>query len=326
MFLGLGLGITPSAMIGRPIAPKLDLQFASGSYGVDGIYSASLPAAWSYTRSLAAYGQTLTGTLTSFAENTPRIISGRGLLLEPSRQNIVTYSQQLDAGGGWAGLNATVTANARTAPDGTATMDAIVESNTNNAVHRVQSVGINVTSGVTYAFSGYHEKGAADYVIINLSPGVFGTNSAAFNMATGAVVSATGGAASIEAMANGQYRWSVVIAATATSACQLFINPSTSSSSSAYVGVIGRTNAYAWGIQGEAGSAPSSYIANVASANTQGEDEPRLTIPAGASRYIIDLEGGSQLTGSVTGGDTFDFSPSAIPGVSGKYVSRLRII
>lgn len=319
MFLGLGLGISTRG--GGVSQPKLDLNFATGSYGVNGAYSASLPAAWAYTRSLAAYGQTTGGALTSFAVDTPRIISGRGLLLEPSRTNsLIQTSVYNNVAWQDSGTSVTVTANTQVAPDGTTTGDTLAA--TTAASNNVREARTLVAS-TQYVFSVYLKQGTATRSRLQVFNFTASANVVAATVTWSAGVptlSATTGVWSTpEAMTGGWYRL-VGVATTqvnANPAVGFIIFPDD-------IGTTGTT--FAWNADVQAGSAAATPIVNTTTAQTRGEDEPRLTIPAGASRYIIDLEGGSQLTGSVTPGDTWDFSPSAIPGVSLKYVSRVRII
>lgn len=113
--------------------PSLDLDFEKDIYKVEG-ESDTFANTVTYTRADAVASKYhASGKLATVGVDTPQFeydpdTGERYLLLEPSRTNLLTYSEEFD-NASWAnGLasnwtNAVVTANTATAPDGTTTAD-----------------------------------------------------------------------------------------------------------------------------------------------------------------------------------------------------------
>ena len=202
-------------------------------------------------------------SLLDFTRTTSGTFVGSNGLIQttPASVNLLTFTQDFD-NAVWTKTNATITANATTAPDGTATADAVVEDATASAVHRLASSGSSVTSGLTYTLSVFAKKNAVDFLFLNYGSAFFGAAAAVFNIATGSVVSQTLGTASISSVGNGWYRCVFVVTAIATGSSQIFYQPSDNSSSAAYTGVNGRTSAFLWGAQLEVGSTATDYTRN----------------------------------------------------------------
>jgi hypothetical protein len=131
-----------------------------------------------------------------------------------SRYNLLTYSEQFD-NAGWTKTNATVTANAAVAPDGTTTADKLVENGANSTHQSSQSV---TTAAVAYTFSVYVKAAERSFVYLYHTQTTAGT---VFNLSTGVTAGNSGlsapTSATIEALANGWYRCSIVVTATAAS-------------------------------------------------------------------------------------------------------------
>jgi hypothetical protein len=124
--------------------------------------------------------------------------------------NLLLYSQGFDDAN-WTKLNGTTTAaNTTVAPDGTTTADTIIEAATTNIFGVRQSASL--PAGST-AFSVYVKPNGRNWVQLNCAAG--GSGSAFFNISTGAVGTTSGATASISAAANGFYRCTIVVTATA---------------------------------------------------------------------------------------------------------------
>jgi hypothetical protein len=162
----------------------------------------------------------------------------------------------------WTKTNATISANATTSPDGYANADSLID-NTTNAVHRINTGNINVTSANAYTLSFFVKKGYVDYVHVEFPSAEFGSNKAVFNIDNGTITSETiANSAKIESYINGWYRCSLTLTATSSGAfAKFYINPSTSSTSTSYIGT-NSVSVYLWGAQLEAGAYATSYIPN----------------------------------------------------------------
>jgi hypothetical protein len=129
--------------------------------------------------------------------------------------NLLTFSEQFD-NVIWTKQNATITANAAIAPDGTMTADKIVPTTANN-YHSTRQ-GTTVTSSVGYSL---YAK-ADGYSQIGIRESTTYGSSVVFNLANG-TVSGTFGATltitnpSIEAVGNGWYRLSFALSGAAAS-------------------------------------------------------------------------------------------------------------
>ena len=122
------------------------------------------------------------------------------------RRNLLTHTEQFD-NAAWVKTNATVTANAAVAPDGTTTADKLIETAT-TGVHFAEQVPVMGAS--PHTASAYFK--AAEYATASIFLTQSGNNGAVFDLAAGTVVSVTTGAGNTAAIVdagNGWYRCSV---------------------------------------------------------------------------------------------------------------------
>jgi hypothetical protein len=207
-----------------------------------------------------------------------------GLLVEESRTNLLTYSEQFDDAD-WAKGNVSITANttATTAPDGTNSADKLVE-NTANAQHITYK---NITgSNETVTFSVFAKAGERIILAMQLSNFLTEAVLVNFNLLLGTKSTIIGGgidytnsSASIIPYPNGWYR--CIITSTKGAAVNTVNNPSLATNnnfagSSFYTGD-GTSGIYIWGAQLEAGAFPTSYIPTVASTRTRAADNASIT-------------------------------------------------
>jgi len=162
------------------------------------------------------------------------------LLLEPSRQQLLQYSEYFD---GWTGNGASITTNSTTSPEGVQNASTITGVSGNNRIYLLETT----TSGTTYTLSFYAKKGTSSTIgldFINVSSGTtfnFDTKSWGTNAAWDLF--------DYEELDNGWFRLYGVIDSNTTSAgIGIYVES-------------GET-AYIFGAQLEAGSYPSSYIPN----------------------------------------------------------------
>jgi hypothetical protein len=206
-----------------------------------------------------------------------------GLLIEESRTNLVLYSEEWN-NAAWSKFNTTITANAAVAPGGTVTADAIVENTAAGAYHSTSQNFIKAASATTYTFSVY-AKSANRTIGLRLSETSPGTSGAvtAYNLATGAVVTAAGtygttftnASGSITAVGNSWYRVTLTVTSGPETSIQAQVYMQ-NGANSVYTGD-GWSNILLWGAQLEAGGFATSYVATVATTQTREADVATMT-------------------------------------------------
>lgn len=242
-----------------------------------------------------------------------RLTGGPGYLVEEARTNLVLQSQTL--GTTWAATRASVSADATAAPDGTTTADKLVEDGTAANNHNLSQGYANFTSGTTYALSIYAKKAERERFLFQLPNSAFPANAeATFNLNTGVVASTGAGAssASIQALANGWYRCTVIAVCDATTSGSYVVYLDDGSSAS-YNGD-GTSGAYFWGAQLEAGAFATSYIPTTTASVTRAADIPTLSTTLynkswPATMYARFITGPAA---SISGGLLSEYSTGAI--------------
>ena len=231
-------------------------------------------------------GTTLPYQKTETRLNIPRLDYSNGtcpsLLVEPQRTNLLTYSSSFD-NANWAKLDATITANSTTAPDGTLTADKFI-ANANNAAHAFYQ---SVPSGA-YSFSIYAK--AAEETVFSLWLNDFSKN-ARFDLSSGTVVFSNVTSANITDVGNGWFRCDVYDT-TLTTFVAIF-----GRNGAAYVGN-GVNGMFFWGAQVEAGSYATSYIPTTSASVTRNADSVSKT---GITSLIGQTEGTIFFDGVING-------------------------
>jgi hypothetical protein len=233
---------------------------------------------YTFTRASDGYYENSDGTLTLFGSGALRR-GDRGVLIEGSRTNLLTYSQEFD-NGAWGKTNATITANSTAAPDGTITADTFTD-NATSGLHRLITASTSWTSGTAYTASIFAKAGTSSFIQITFPTGVLSTNPYAnFDVSAGTVTaSGGGGTGRITALANGWYRCSLTATAdgTATTGMIFYRSPDgTSTYAPSYSG--SSTTIFIWQADLQAGAFPSSPIVTVAAAATRAADVLSYTV------------------------------------------------
>ncbi len=290
--------MTPASII--PVfgsqRPYADLNFAGGSFGLDGRSVSDLTAlpGFTFTRASTAMFYGSNGLLQTAASGVARLVydpvtlASQGILVEEARTNLALQSQTF--GTTWTQTSITVGDNVAASPDGTSNADGIVEDGTSNP-HRV-SQAVSVVSGTAYTLSVFVKVANVNFIQL-----VFGTptyfpagNGAWFNVSTGVVVSTgTSTTSTITSVGNGWYRCGITVTAVGTGSVNFFLNPSDNSSSATYTGTNGRTSVYLWQAQLEAGTGASSPVPTTTAAVTRAADVPVLTglsVPDGSTLVL----------------------------------------
>jgi hypothetical protein len=179
--------------------------------------------------------------------------------MEASRTNICLQSADLATT--WALTTATVTANSTTAPDGTATADALVEDATAASIHQIAQ-GITFAATTPYTFSAWIKPAGRTWVELRYSAGFGTATSAFFNLSGSGSVGTllNSPTATITPYANGWYRCTVASTSGAAPAGgQVIFRLANADNGSVYNGD-SVSGCYVWGCQVEVGAFPSSYI------------------------------------------------------------------
>lgn len=173
------------------------------------------------------------------------------------RWNLLNYSQGFD-NAAWTKLNASVTGDTTTAPDGSTTADKLIENTTASVAHRL-SQSLSLTSGTTYTLTVYLKAAGRTVGYLALPAAAFGGASTGAYFDLSAVTTTNFGTATatITAVGSGWYQCSVTATATVTATDIVGIYTAVGTSTT-YTGD-GTSGLYLWGAQLEVGSAFTTY-------------------------------------------------------------------
>jgi hypothetical protein len=220
------------------------------------------------------------GLIQSASVNTQRIdysTGTAGLLVEESRTNTILYSQDY-TNIAWGLFNvlpfgAGSIANATTAPDGSLTANKIVEDTTVNSRHDIYQ-GVTTTAA-SWTYSQFLKAGERTWAKLRLDvAGSF--KGAYFNLATGEIGTVDAGyTAKIQSFADGWYRCSVTVTATATTFFSS-VRMATANGVDIYTGD-GVSGLFLGGSQTELGAFATSYIPTEAATVARNADVATMT-------------------------------------------------
>jgi hypothetical protein len=269
--------------------PSLLLDFAG---------TGTLDPRVTFTRSTTGTYYNSSGVLSTAAINAPRFdynpstLAPLGLLIEQSSTNLLTYSQDF-SNAVWTKTNATITTTAGIAPDGTQTLQLLVES-TATGLHAVSETYTKAASAITYTQQVIFKAKERTYSYIQVSDGSGNGAIVYFNLSTGAISTAVAGvgtaftslSATITAQGNNTYKCTLTSTSnTATSFVAQF-GSSTDGSTNSYTGD-GYSGIYIWGAQLEALAFPTSYIPTTSAQVTRASDNASMTGANFSSWYNI---------------------------------------
>jgi hypothetical protein len=257
------------------VAPTLSSDFTKNEhklYEQYGLEPKTLPQTWDVTRASTATRVNALGLIEEVPIDTARIDYDpetgecKGLLVEEQRTNLLTWSEDF-SNAAWGKVNATITANAVAAPDGTTTVDKLVES-TGTGEHYVEKSHPAQPVGTKMVASIFVKAYSADRDFeMRLAGGVVART--LINANTKTVKSGTG---FVEEWGNDYLRVVTPFEVTKGTIPILFraqlLDPV---DGRIYTGD-GTGGIYIWGAQLEEGSYPTSYIPTQASAVTRVAD------------------------------------------------------
>ena len=214
------------------------------------------------------------GTLKYAAIDEPRF-EKEGLLIEGASTNIVKESEDLSSGY-WFSNRATVNTNVRAAPDGTTTVNKIIEDASASNTHYTRSIlsGLLAT-GTTYTGSVFLRAAERTKCQIRFGD-INGSDAINVNLATGTITTTGTATGTIVALDDGFYRVSVTVTISAGNN-YFYINLADGAGSTYYSGD-GVSGIYAWGAQVEELPFASSYIPTSTVAVTRSANYCQLTM------------------------------------------------
>ena len=188
----------------------------------------------------------------------------KGLLIEESRTNLLTYSEDF-SNASWARNNQNINTNVITAPDGTLTADKLITINA-SPIHDLFKTP-NLSSN-TYTLSIFAKAAEQNLMRLRIDDGIIGRNTI-FNLTTGTVSSSNNVTSpSIIQYPNGWYRCSITVT---TNIINVVFNTPYPWSGD------GTSGLYLWGAQLEVGAFPTSYIPTTASIVPRSADNAQMT-------------------------------------------------
>jgi hypothetical protein len=261
------------------VLPTLNLDFAN---------SQSLDSRITFSRGSIGTRVNRNGLIETIPANQPRFdfdpISGecRGLLIEESRTNLLTYSEDFTNASWGIKSGLTVSANTDIAPDGNQTMDTLVEDAARNDKYLERQITVNANQNITW--SCYVKPLRRTNIFLVIYDGASYSNNVNFRYEfsnqtlafSGAFGTGTFGSYSVVYVGNGVYRMVLSGQPTTSASTSVRIRIGFVNQSTTYTGT-GVSAAAVWGAQLEAGSVPTSYIPTTASTVTRSADNAQMT-------------------------------------------------
>lgn len=169
-------------------------------------------------------------------------------------KNLLGYTQEFD-NAAWTKSNATVTANATTAPDGSVSADKLVETTAVTVAHTVQQT-ITVVTNTPQLISVYAKAGERSKFQLG-----GGNSFATFDLNLGTVTLSVGASATIVSVGNGWYRCSIAGAVPSVTSLIYGITLVNDAGSNNYTGD-GTSGIYIWGAQLSDSASVDPYVYN----------------------------------------------------------------
>jgi len=267
------------------VLPTLNLDFAN---------SQSLDSRITFTRVSIGTRVNRNGLIETIAANQPRFdfdpISGecRGLLIEESMTNLLTYSEDF-TNANWSKSQSSIITTSIVAPNGS-TAYKLVENTVSGVGHFITQGSITKLSNAVLTLTIFAKAAERQYlglVINSSSTGFANRYGAEFNLGNGtasehdsAQGTYTSGSYSITPYPNGWYRCRITCTTSTDAQTQVrifaFRDANQWTSAPTYAGD-GTSGLYCWGAQLETGAFPTSYIPTTASTVTRSADLASIT-------------------------------------------------
>lgn len=290
--LGLGLSVSNFSLTEQadPDGLSLDLAFA-----LDKTLTARKGPTPTFTRASTATFVGSDGLIQSAATDSPRFdhdpvtLASKGLLIEESRTNLISHSENF-ANSAWSAFaSATASSNQATSPNGAETASRLTAVATASSSVRQRVRVANLSSGSSQrTASAFIKAGTHDFGFVSLSfnktgVGAIRSLSIRLKFSDGSFVQTgtiEGFSASVTPFQNDWYRItisgvsdaSLVVEDNAVISVGLSFNKEGDSGE-----FVGTETIFAWGAQLEAGSFPTSYIPTTTTALTRSADVCSIT-------------------------------------------------
>ena len=215
-------------------------------------------------------------------DHNPTTGESLGLLIEESRTNLLTYSEQFE---NWSSGRITLTTNAGIAPDGTQTADSLCDLVGSGAQLFVNQSS-NLVASSAYTFSVYLKFLGKQWIRLTRydTTGAVGYPTTYFDLVNGVVGSTNGGGSggtqtgTITSVGNGWYRCAISFTSDSGGGSRsVYIEGANGNGVPSYTPVSNILGYLAWGAQLEAGAFNTSYIKTVASQVTRAADAASMT-------------------------------------------------
>ena len=239
------------------------------------------PLPFSFSRSSSATVVNQSGLIETVGSGTPRIDfqdnTKGALLLEPSRTNLIPYSQDIITG--WSTIRVTVQNNQTISPDGVLNAALSTVTSDNGSHASFETLNGFVTAGNDYYISCFVKKSTTRYIRLNEG---YVNDVVTFDLDTQSFSITQGSPTNVifEDYGNGWYRIGYKFVAHSSGNTQFVLYINDNNNSTNYAG--NGEAIYLWGVQIEAGSYATSYIkSNSGSATTRVADVCSQTVPDG---------------------------------------------
>ena len=226
------------------------------------------PLPFDFTRASSATVVNKDGLIETVENGIPRIDfldnTKGALLLEPSSTNLLTYSEDLTQG---ITNRLLITSNTNSSPDGTNTADKLIPNNTNSTYHYFAFSSLTIATNNVYSV--FLKKAEYEYALISFeTSGSSGSSDKALINLNNGTIEQSDTETKVKDYGNGWYRCSIKATSAMTS---VVIYPLPSASLGSFTGD-NTSGIFAWGLQLEQQSYPTSYIPTQGSAATRVAD------------------------------------------------------
>ena len=212
------------------------------------------PNAYKESKLYSVVPNTTLGDMDVVRATTATRVNSAGLI-EVVPRNLFTYSEQFD-NAAWTKINATVTANATTAPNGMLTADKLIATAV-SGLHLALQTPAGSISGANFTTSIFVKASGLSRITLLNNQG--GGGIVDYNLTTGTFTLTSGVSASIQSLDNGWYRCTMTFIPNTTGTFNLQVRLADSSGNTTFTGNA-VDGVFLWGFQVEQGTTATEYF------------------------------------------------------------------